>query len=171
MNGALGMAGIALGLAASILGGITLVLGVVQHHGRLVRSGTIYVWLVLAGAVLSVAAMERALITRDFSLTFVADNGSAATPALYNVASLWSALQGSILLWTIILAGYLAATFLWFRRRVQDPLVTWALVVLVHDLGLLLPPAGRSGQSLRAGERRSSRRAVLARTRSSRTTR
>ena len=130
MNGALGMAGIALGLAASVLGGVTLVLGVVQHRSRLVRSGTIYVWLVLAGAVLSVAAMERALITRDFSLTFVADNGSAATPALYNVASLWSALEGSILLWTIILAGYLVATFLWFRRRVQDPIVTWALVVL-----------------------------------------
>ena len=130
MNGALGMAGIALGLAASVLGGVTLVLGVVQHRSRLVRSGTIYVWLVLAGAVLAVAAMERALITRDFSLTFVADNGSAATPALYNVASLWSALEGSILLWTIILAGYLVATFLWFRRRVQDPLVTWALVVL-----------------------------------------
>ena len=130
MNGALGMAGIALGLAASVLGGVTLVLGVVQHRSRLVRSGTIYVWLVLAGAALSVAAMERALITRDFSLTFVADNGSAATPALYNVASLWSALEGSILLWTIILAGYLVATFLWFRRRVQDPLVTWALVVL-----------------------------------------
>ena len=130
MNGALGMAGIALGLAASILGGITLVLGVVQHRSRLVRSGTIYVWLVLAGAVLSVGAMERALITRDFSLTFVADNGSAATPALYNVASLWSALEGSILLWTIILALYLVATFLWFRRRLQDPLVSWALVVL-----------------------------------------
>ena len=62
MNGALGMAGIALGLAASVLGGVTLVLGVVQHRSRLVRSGTIYVWLVLAGAVLSVAAMERALI-------------------------------------------------------------------------------------------------------------
>ena len=66
MNGALGMAGIALGLAASVLGGVTLVLGVVQHRSRLVRSGTIYVWLVLAGAALSVAAMERALITRDF---------------------------------------------------------------------------------------------------------
>ena len=90
MNGAFGMAGIALGLAASVLGGITLVLGVVQRRPRLVRSGTIYVWLVLAGAVLAVAAMERALITRDFSLVYVADVGSSRTPALYNVASLWS---------------------------------------------------------------------------------
>ncbi|HET9600692.1 MAG TPA: heme lyase CcmF/NrfE family subunit [Acidimicrobiales bacterium] len=130
MNGALGMAGIALGLAASVLGGVTLVVGLAKHRLRLVRSGTVYVWLVLAGAVLAVIAMERALITRDFSLSYVAEVGSSRTPALYNVASLWSALDGSILLWTIILALYLAATLLWFRRRLSDPLVTWALVVL-----------------------------------------
>ncbi len=130
MNGALGMAGIALGLAASVLGGVTLVIGLAKHRLRLVRSGTVYVWLVLAGAVLAVIAMERALITRDFSLSYVAEVGSSRTPALYNVASLWSALDGSILLWTIILALYLAATLLWFRRRLSDPLVTWALVVL-----------------------------------------
>ena len=94
MNGALGMAGIALGLAASVLGGVTLVIGLAKHRLRLVRSGTVYVWLVLAGAVLAVIAMERALITRDFSLSYVAEVGSSRTPALYNVASLWSSLDG-----------------------------------------------------------------------------
>ena len=49
------MAGIALGLVTSVLGGVTVVVGVVQHRSRLVRSGAIYGWLVLAGAVLSVA--------------------------------------------------------------------------------------------------------------------
>jgi cytochrome c-type biogenesis protein CcmF len=130
VNGALGMAGIALGLAASVLGGLTLVLGLVQRNRRLVKVGTVYVWLVLAGAVLAFGAMERALITRDFSLAYVADVGSSRTPALYNVAALWSALQGSILLWVLILSGYLAAALLWFRRRLGDPLVSWAFVVL-----------------------------------------
>ena len=131
MNGALGMAGIALGLAASLLGAFTLVLAAVQHRPRLVRSGVLYVWLVLGGAVLAVVAMERALITRDFSLAYVAEVGSTRTPALYNVASLWSSLDGSILLWTLILALYVVATRLWFRARLTDPLVTWALVVLL----------------------------------------
>jgi cytochrome c-type biogenesis protein CcmF len=49
--------------------------------------------------------MERALITRDFSLSYVAENGSAATPALYNVATLWAALEGSIILWSLVLAA------------------------------------------------------------------
>ena len=131
MNGALGMAGIALGLAASLLGAFTLVLAAVQRRPRLMRSGVLYVWLVLGGAVLAVVAMERALITRDFSLAYVAEVGSTRTPALYNVASLWSSLDGSILLWTFILALYVVATRLWFRARLTDPLVTWALVVLL----------------------------------------
>jgi cytochrome c-type biogenesis protein CcmF len=130
VNGALGMAGIALGLAASALGAITLVVGLTRGPRRLLRVGTVYVWFVLGGAIIAFAAMERALITRDFSLAYVADVGSSRTPPLYNVASLWSALQGSILLWLLILSGYLAATLLWFRKRVGDPLVGWALVVL-----------------------------------------
>jgi cytochrome c-type biogenesis protein CcmF len=124
------MAGIALGLAASVLGAITLVVGLTRGPRRLLRVGALYVWFVLGGAVLAFAAMERALITRDFSLAYVADVGSTRTPALYNFAALWSALQGSILLWVLILSGYIAATLLWFRKRLADPLVSWALVVL-----------------------------------------
>ena len=64
----------------------------------------------MAGAVLVAAlAMERALITHDFSLEYVAENHSRATPLLYTVASLWAALEGSILLWALVLAGYLGA--------------------------------------------------------------
>ena len=74
--------------------------------------------------------MQRALITRDFSLAYVQQVGSATTPALYNVAAMWSALEGSILLWVVILAGFTAAVGWRFRRRTEDPLVGWALVVM-----------------------------------------
>jgi len=42
---------------------------------------------------------------------------------------MWSALQGSILLWALILSLYLAAIAVHFRRRVTDPLVGWATAV------------------------------------------
>jgi len=38
--------------------------------------------------VLAAAVMEHALITRDFSLAYVADNGSRTTPLLYGLFSL-----------------------------------------------------------------------------------
>ena len=43
---------------------------------------------------------------------------------------MWSALEGSILLWVLILAGYTAAVGWRFRSRTSDPLVGWALVVM-----------------------------------------
>src|SRR3546814_12786401 len=89
--------------------------------------------------------MERALITRDFSLEYVANNGSTRTPALFNVATMWAALEGSILLWALVLAGYTALIAQKFRARLTDPLVGWALlpmlVVGIFFFGLMLGPA------------------------------
>ena len=85
------------------------------------------VLVLLGGALVAFVAMERALITRDFTSQYVAENGSSRTPPLYNVATLWSALEGSILLWALVLAGYLrgrgrASS----ASRLDDPLVGWA---------------------------------------------
>ena len=52
--------------------------------------------------------MEWALITHDFSLRYVADNVADGTPRLFTITGLWAALEGSILLWALILCGYLA---------------------------------------------------------------
>ncbi len=90
--------------------------------------------------------MERALITRDFTVLFVAENGSSRTPALYNFATLWSALEGSILLWALILNGYVVATVVKFRSRADDPLFGWALVTMFVVVLVLLRPDGRAGQ-------------------------
>jgi cytochrome c-type biogenesis protein CcmF len=74
--------------------------------------------------------MEYAMITRDFSLAYVQKVGSWSTPALYNFAAVWSALEGSILMWVLILAGYTAAVSFWVRKRMQDLIASWALGVM-----------------------------------------
>jgi cytochrome c-type biogenesis protein CcmF len=56
--------------------------------------------------------------------------GSADTPWLFNITAIWSALEGSILLWLLILAGYTVVIAHRFRTRLTDPLVAWALVVM-----------------------------------------
>jgi cytochrome c-type biogenesis protein CcmF len=135
VNAALGSAGVALGLGASILGVVTLVVGLVRGRPKLVQLGRIYAVAAFAGALLAFVAMERALITRDFSLTYVAEVGSTRTPPLYNVAALWSSLEGSIILWTLVLTGYLMLVVWHFRRRMGDPLVGWALVAMLVVTG------------------------------------
>ena len=58
---------------------------------------------------------------------------------------MWSALEGSILLWSLVLAGYLAVMARHFRTRASDPLVAWAtitgLVVAAFFFFLMAGPA------------------------------
>jgi cytochrome c-type biogenesis protein CcmF len=130
VNGALGNAGLLLMLASATFGACATVYGIRAGSTRTLQQAPRYAWLGLAGAVLAVVMMQRALITRDFSLAYVQQVGSSSTPRLYNVAAMWSALEGSILLWAIILAGFTAAVAWRFRARTDDPLVGWALVVM-----------------------------------------
>jgi cytochrome c-type biogenesis protein CcmF len=131
VNVALGRAGVTLGLAAAVLGAVTVGYGLLRRRPELVKLSRWYALLVLLGGVVAVVAMERALITRDFTVRYVYDNGSSRTPALYNVATLWGALEGSIILWATILGGYLVAVVAKFRRRLEDPLVGWALLTML----------------------------------------
>ncbi len=146
MNLILGDLGVILGLSGSIAGVVALAIGLQRRDQRLLGSARIYAGIVLAGSVLAIVAMERALITRDFTVAYVADNGSSATPALFNVATLWASLEGSILLWALVLAGYIAAVTWKFRDRITDPMVGWALLVMfavaVFFFGLMAGPVG-----------------------------
>ncbi len=130
LNTALGSGALLLGLTASLLGAGVLVTGIRLGNARLTRGAVTYGWMVFGAAVLAVVMMERALITRDFSVKYVQQVGSAATPPLFNVAALWSALEGSILLWILVLSVYLAAVIRRYRRRMDDPLIAWAMVVM-----------------------------------------
>ena len=145
MNAALGLIGVALGLLAAVSGVVTIGVGLLTGRPSLFRLARTFALWVLAGAVLSTVAMERALLVHDFSIVFVAANNSRGTPLLYSITGMWSALQGSILLWALILAGYLAAMTHAFRKRASDPLVAWSsligLCVAVFFFALMAGPA------------------------------
>ena len=102
MNVAIGVSGVVLSLVAALSGVVTIIIGLRYSRGKLLVAGARYAWLVLAGMAIATFAMQRALITRDFSVKFVAEHGSTLTPPLFNVATMWSALEGSVLLWGLI---------------------------------------------------------------------
>ena len=141
----LGDLGIAVAASAAVAAVAAFTLGLWRRERTFLSLGRGLLWVVLLGAVLAFAAMERALITRDFTVAYVADNGSSATAPLFNFATAWAALEGSILLWGLILAGYVVAVSLRFRRRGDDPLVVGALLcsllVVLFFFGLMLGPA------------------------------
>src|SRR5436309_13081366 len=88
-------------------------------------------------------AMLAAILTNDFAIKYVAENSSRQTPVFFKVLSLWSADEGSLLLWNLILAAFIAAVAFRFRRRAPETF-PWALAVMntvqVFYLVLVLGP-------------------------------
>src|SRR5688572_11145877 len=145
MKGALGFGAITLGFMSAALGAVTMAVGIKRRDGRIMATGRQFVFMLLLGAVVAAGAMEWALLTHDFSIAYVVRNHARATPLLYTVAALWGALEGSILLWGLVLAGYLAVAVHRLRARAAEPLVAWAtlvgLVVAAFFFALMLGPA------------------------------
>jgi cytochrome c-type biogenesis protein CcmF len=145
VKAALGVMAVAAGAGAAAVGIAVLATGLARGNAELLRLGRRFVFGVLLAAVAAALVMEWALLTHDFSIEYVAENNARATPLLYTISGLWAALEGSILLWALVLAGYLAFVAYRFRDRATDPLVGWALltgfVVALFFFGLMLGPA------------------------------
>ncbi len=130
MNAALGFGFTMLGLVTSVVGCLVGVYALVNRRTQLISQVRSWAWLLLLASVGAFTVMEVALFQRDYTVSYVQQVGSDTTPALFNFAAIWSALEGSILLWTLVLSLYIAAVVVKFRKRGDDPLLGWAMVVL-----------------------------------------
>ncbi|HVJ95981.1 MAG TPA: cytochrome c biogenesis protein CcsA, partial [Acidimicrobiia bacterium] len=135
MRSQLGTILILVGMAASLLGLVMTAGGIARKERRLLETGRRYLYVIVFAAVGAFAIMQSALFAHDFSIKFVSENVARATPGLYTFTAAWSALEGSILLWVLALAIYVAATAFRFRKRYDEPLVAWAALV---QYGVLL---------------------------------
>jgi cytochrome c-type biogenesis protein CcmF len=130
MKAALGGIGIAAAFVASVLGALSIAYGLIKKRPVMLHTGYRFVPVLAASTLLSVFAMEWALVTHDFSLSYVAKNNALETPMLYTIAGMWASLEGSILLWGFVLVAYMVSVYVYFRKRRSDPLVAWATVVM-----------------------------------------
>ena len=118
MNNILGDFGIAVAGAATLASVALVLFGMVRREVAPLRAGLRLVYAAVAGLVFSFVILERALITRDFTVRFVAEHGSSRTSPLFNFTSLWSGLEGSILLWAVVLVGFWGVVAYRFRQKI-----------------------------------------------------
>ena len=100
--------------------------------------------LLLAGAIAAMGAMQLALLKDDFTLAYVANHHSSTTPFPFDVATAWAALEGSIILWGLVLAVF-TWTVVGRYRKAPDPLGAAALAVMggvaIFFFGLMITVA------------------------------
>jgi len=149
MTALLGTLGVGIALVGAIGALTSLILALASHRNGRHSRAFFWIAVMVSGCVVAVVAMEIALLTNNFSLAYVASNSTESTPVLYKFATLWGALEGSLLLWGFVLCIYVGAVSLSFRRHISDRLVAWALltmlVVCVFFFGLLAGPADPFG--------------------------
>ncbi|MDH3402317.1 MAG: heme lyase CcmF/NrfE family subunit [Acidobacteriota bacterium] len=127
-----------LGQGLVLLGLLACALGVpVGYYSGAARSAPALAWtrrltLVFAAAMAAATAvMVVALLRHDFSVSYVAQVGSLATPTHITIVSLWSSLEGSILFWGFVLGAFAAGVALLQRTGHADYLGYTLATVLV----------------------------------------
>ncbi len=112
----------------SVLGSL---IGKWKKKQFLVLSAERAVYAVWALVTLAAGLLVHALITGDFRLSYVWSVTNNAMPNVYKFAALWGGQEGSLLLWSFILASYSMVVVFQNRRKFREmmPYVTATLMV------------------------------------------
>jgi len=127
MIAVLGYAAILVALAGSltlIFTGVTAS----RSEAKDPRSVRAPVLMLFGGGIAAFILLEIAILTHDFSIAYVAQNSALATPVVFLVASGWAALEGSVVLWGLLLSVF--TLLVWRRVWRGDGLGLGALAVM-----------------------------------------
>jgi cytochrome c-type biogenesis protein CcmF len=127
----IGHAAILAGLALTVFAAVAFVASA-RGDPRLIVAGRRAVIGSFVAAAVGAAAMVVSLLAHDFSVRYVAENNATTTPPFISAISLWAALEGSILFWTLLATGW-ASLVVWRlrdRHRVLTPWVGAALAAV-----------------------------------------
>ncbi|MFK7801738.1 MAG: heme lyase CcmF/NrfE family subunit [Anaerolineae bacterium] len=98
-----------------------------ETRTKLVSSGRNAAIAVFPLLVLACIIMILALINNDFSIDYVRQVTSRATPFQFKFSALWGGQAGSLLLWNVFLAGFLAAA--WLSKNEERDLIPYAIII------------------------------------------
>ncbi len=133
----IGYAATAVALGLACYGSVTAAVGARTRRQALVQSAQRAALAVFILLALAMALLVYAFLTFDFSVRYVAMNTNLGTPFYYRITALWGALEGSIVLWSWMLALYTLIVILCYRRR-QAEFYPWVLSVMLGVLAFFL---------------------------------
>jgi len=120
----LGHIAVVIGLAASVYAVGAFVAGGRGGDPAVLASARRATYAAFGLAALACLAMVVLLLTHDFSVAYVWRNNATTTPPFYSVISLWAALEGSILFWTLLASGWASLVLYRYRARLTA-LMPW----------------------------------------------
>jgi len=135
----LGSLALLLAFCVAIYSALASVVGRLKRKPFLVVSGQRGVYAIWVLVTLASGILVHALMVSDFRFAYVAEHSNRAMPLLYKYAAWWGGQEGSLLLWSWLLATYSMVAAYTNRRRHRDfmPYVT-AVLMTVQTFFLVL---------------------------------
>ncbi|TVP77024.1 heme lyase CcmF/NrfE family subunit [Thioalkalivibrio sp.] len=125
----LGQFVVILALVVALIQGTLPLLGAQRGDERLMALARPLAQAQFTLLLLAFSALAWSFLTHDFSVKNVAQNSFSQLPAIYRFTATWGSHEGSLLLWTVILAGWSAAVAV-FSRQLPQEMVARVLAVL-----------------------------------------
>jgi len=125
----LGNLALAIALILAVYSIVANIYGARRNAPDFIVSARHAIWSMCAMVTIAVVVLWVALLRSDFSLEYVASYSSSTLPTAYKFTALWAGQQGSLLLWTWLLAIFTSVAAFQNRRRNPDT-APYALAVL-----------------------------------------
>src|SRR5215813_7104479 len=125
----LGSLAILLAFAVAIYAVVASVVGQIKKKPFLVVSGSRSFYAVWGLISLASAVLVYALITSDFRFAYVWEHSNQTLPTVYKFTAWWGGQEGSLLLWSWVLASY-GAVVAFSNRKKHRELMPWVVAIL-----------------------------------------
>ncbi|MEQ1835511.1 MAG: heme lyase CcmF/NrfE family subunit [Candidatus Nitrotoga sp.] len=91
----------------------------------------------LAFIVIAFGCLVYTFVTNDFSVKYVAAHSNSLLPVQYRIAAVWGGHEGSLLLWMLMLGGWMLAVTLFSKRLPEEMLARVLGVMGLISVGFL----------------------------------
>ncbi len=127
-----------LGLGVAIILGTLPMAGAARSNAALMALARPAAYALFALVVISFICLAASFVRHDFSVLYVASNSNSALPLEYRIAAVWGGHEGSLLLWLLMLSGWMAAVAR-FSQHLPLPVLARVLSVMgLVSVGFLL---------------------------------
>jgi cytochrome c-type biogenesis protein CcmF len=115
-----GIISVFLALIISVYTMIASIVGAKTRRPELIKSGENGALAVCFFLTIASASLIHALLSRDFSLKYVASNTSRDLSTIYTITAFWAGQAGSLLLWSWILSIYMSLVVVQNRGKSRN---------------------------------------------------
>jgi len=135
--GEIGQVLLILALLAALLQSVLPLIGAQRGIPALTAIARPAAMLQLTMVLAAFVVLTIAFVRQDFSLRYVADNSNTLLPMIYRYSAVWGAHEGSLLMWSLVLALWTAAVAAFSRQLPAEVMARVLAVMGMISVGFL----------------------------------